>query len=60
MSDSISDKRRLAIAFFAAGGLALTVQVALLRDLMIDLQGDEAHRSKNWVSVIAPSIPRVR
>jgi spermidine synthase len=32
---------RLAPLFFAAGGLALTVQVSLLRELMVCLQGDE-------------------
>jgi spermidine synthase len=32
---------RLTALFFAAGGLALTVQVSLLRELMVDLQGDE-------------------
>ncbi|UCF69357.1 MAG: fused MFS/spermidine synthase [Acidobacteriota bacterium] len=31
----------LAVLFFAAGGLALTVQVTLLRELIVDLQGDE-------------------
>ena len=32
----------LAPLFFAAGGLALAVQVTLLRELMVALQGDEA------------------
>jgi spermidine synthase len=34
-------RKRLTVLFFAAGGLALTVQVSLLRELMVDLQGDE-------------------
>jgi spermidine synthase len=32
---------RLAVLFFAAGGLALSMQVVLLRELMVSLQGDE-------------------
>lgn len=33
---------RLGLFFLAAGGLALSVQVALLRDLLVALQGDES------------------
>jgi spermidine synthase len=40
--DNGSKRTRLASLFFAAGGLALTVQVMLLRELMVALQGDEA------------------
>ncbi|MEE9218216.1 MAG: hypothetical protein V3U98_04035 [Acidobacteriota bacterium] len=36
-----SKRRRLAVFFFAAGALALSVQVMLLRELMVALQGDE-------------------
>jgi spermidine synthase len=40
--DNGSKRIRLASLFFAAGGLALTIQVMLLRELMVALQGDEA------------------
>ncbi len=36
-----SPRGSLAALFIAAGGLALTVQVMLLRELMVALQGDE-------------------
>lgn len=38
---SPSARRRLAAAFVAAGGLALTAQIVLLRELLVALQGDE-------------------
>ena len=41
MATETSRRRSLAALFLAAGGLALTVQVTLLRELMVDLQGDE-------------------
>jgi len=40
-TEQLPRQRRLTALFFAAGGLALTVQVSLLRELMVDLQGDE-------------------
>jgi predicted membrane-bound spermidine synthase len=36
-----AERRGLAALFFAAGGLALTLQVTLLRELIVALQGDE-------------------
>jgi len=38
----IADSRRWAAAYAAAGGLALAVQVTLLREYLVTLQGDEA------------------